>query len=90
MQDYMMPETIKQTRRVEIYHVNNKSDSSLVVGFKFFVANETLIFEKGMTSGERKIVSVTIGEDEQIIGVKYKSSGDCNINDLQFMVCKRI
>ena len=65
MQDYMMPETCKQTRKVEVYW-----SKSYLQGFKFFDSNDTLIFEVGKYSGT--MTSVLIGADEQIIGVKAK------------------
>ncbi len=42
-----MPETIKQTRKVEVYYCVN-----ILYRFKFFDGNNTLIFEVGYT--ERK------------------------------------
>ena len=43
MKEYMMPETIKQTRKVVVYCF----EKSFLTGFKFFNGNNTLIFEVG-------------------------------------------
>ncbi len=66
MQDFMMPETCKQTRKVEVYCYG----TNYLEGFKFFDINNTLFFEVGDTSGTK--MSVLIAADEQIIGVKAK------------------
>ena len=86
MKDYMMPDTIKQTRKVEIYTYN----SSHLWGFKFFDGNNTLLFEVGDT-GHTLAATELIGADEQIIGVKaklYHTYQDI-YTDFQLMVCKR-
>ena len=62
----MMPDTIKQTRKVEIY----TNSSSFLYGFKFFDGNNTLLFEVGNYS--TLAATELIGADEQIIGVKAK------------------
>ncbi len=66
MQDYMMPETCKQTRKVEVYCYG----TSYLEGFKFFDINNTLLFEVGITDGT--MTPVLIAADEQIIGVRAK------------------
>ena len=66
MIDFMFPETIKQTRRVEVYC----SGTSYVIGFKFFDCNNTVIFEVGKI--KLTMTAVLIGADEQIIGVRAK------------------
>ncbi len=66
MQDFMMPETCKQTRKVEVYCNGN----DYVWGFKFFDINNTLLFQVGCTNGN--MTPVLIAADEQIIGVKAK------------------
>ncbi len=66
MQDFMMPETCKQTRKVEVYC----DGTYLVCGFKFFDINNTLLFEVGYT--DCTMTPVLIAADEQIIGVKAK------------------
>ena len=43
MQDFMMPETCKQTRKVEVYCYGTNH----VYGFKFFDINNTLLFDVG-------------------------------------------
>jgi hypothetical protein len=85
MKDFMMPATVKQTRKVEIYTY----ETTLLVGLKFFDSNDTLIFEIGDT--EARMKHLLIAADEQIIGFKanilkeYPSS----FFDLRFMICKR-
>ena len=82
-----MPETCKQTRKVEVYN------GAHLHGFKFFDINNTLLFEVGITSYD--MTPVLIAADEQIIGVKAKvyDAGDAKVqalySDFQFMVCKR-
>jgi hypothetical protein len=66
MQDFMMPETCKQTRKVEVYCYF----THCLWGFKFFDINNTELFEVGDTSGT--MTPVLIAADEQIIGVKAK------------------
>ncbi len=66
MKDFMMPETCKQTRKVEVYC----NGTSYVWGFKFFDINNTLLFEVGNTNNT--MTPVLIAADEQIIGVKAK------------------
>ena len=87
MKDYMMPDTIKQTRKVEIYTYN----SSHLWGFKFFDGNNTLLFEVGCTTGYNLTATELIGADEQIIGVKAKlwTRFQAIYTDFQLMVCKR-
>ncbi len=68
MQDFMMPETCKQTRKVEVYCYGTTHLS----GFKFFDINNTLLFEVGYTDASRTMTPVLIAADEQIIGVKAK------------------
>jgi hypothetical protein len=84
MKDFIMPETIKQTRKVEIYC------SSTADGFKFFDDKNTLLFEVGDISS--RMTPVLIFSDEQIIGVKAKLYPGCQAvyTDFQFMVCKRL
>ena len=89
MKDYMMPDTIKQTRKVEIY-----THTSLYLnGFKFFDGNNTLLFEVGVY--HTLAATELIGADEQIIGVKAKLLTYNNVlyqaiyTDFQLMVCKR-
>ena len=86
MQDYMMPETCKQTRKVEVYCCG----TVYLEGFKFFDINNTLLFEVGYTS--RTMTPVLIAADEQIIGVKAKlyDTYQAIYTDFQFMVCKRV
>ena len=86
MKDDMMPETIKQTRKVEVYCY----DTSNLEGFKFFDGNNTLLFEVGNTG--HTMTAVLIGADEQIIGIKAKLYVHCQAmyTDFQFMVCKRM
>ena len=66
MQDFMMPETCKQTRKVEVYN------GAHLHGFKFFDINNTFLFEVGNTDASCDITPVLIVADEQIIGVKAK------------------
>ena len=79
-----MPETCKQTRKVEVYN------GAHLHGFKFFDINNTLLFEVGITSGTKS--TVLIAADEQIIGVRAKLFNTYQdvYTDFQFMVCKRI
>ena len=44
MKDYMIPETCKHTRKVEVYY---DDENKYVTGFKFFDINNTLLFEIG-------------------------------------------
>ena len=86
MQDFMMPETCKQTRKVEVY-----CNCIHLCGFKFFDINNTLLFEVGLTAGT--MTPVLIAADEQIIGVKakvYHPNQQAIYTDFQFMVCKRV
>lgn len=64
MQDYMMPETCRLTRKVEIYY------SGYLTGLKFFDENDLLLFQVGALSGQQ--TQVLVGADEQIIGFKGK------------------
>jgi len=78
MNDYLMPERCRHTRKVEIYFVPN----CFITGFKFFSLNlqlskptylpqEQLIFEIGTTNSQGiQVKAVEIGADEQIIGIK--------------------
>ena len=69
MQDFMMPESIKFATKVEIYCFQ----ANHLMGFKFFAADNSLIFEIGVTSydGIQKTL-VNIDSDEQVVGVMAK------------------
>ena len=86
MKDFMMPETIKQTRKVEVYCYN----TICLYGFKFFDGNNTLLFEVGNTGDT--MTALLIGADEQIIGIKAKllHGYQALYTDFQLMVCKRM
>jgi hypothetical protein len=60
MQDFMMPETCKQTRKVEVYCYG----TSHLRGFKFFDINNTLLFEVGDTDASYTMTPVLIAADE--------------------------
>ena len=62
--ELIMPESIKQTTRIEIYYRDCLS------GFNFFDCKNTLIFQVGSFDGHS--TTVEIRKDEQIIGVKTK------------------
>ena len=84
MQIFMLPETIKQTRKVKVY------DCGYLSGFKFYDGNNTQFFEVGDCN--YTMTAVLIGADEQIIGIKAKLYNGCQAvyTDFQFMVCKRM
>ncbi len=84
MKDFMMPETIKQTRKVEVYC------NACLQGFKFFDEKDNLLF--GVGDFGNTMTSSLIAADEQIIGVKAKlySTYQAVYTDFQFMVCKRL
>ncbi len=84
MSDYMIPDSIKQTRKVELYDCGE-----VLRGFKFFDGNNTLIYASQETT--QTMTPVLIGADEQIIGVKAKlyNTSQAVYTDFQFMVCKR-
>ncbi len=63
-----MPETCKQTRKVEVYCY----DTTYVAGFKFFDVDNELLFRVGATNLGGTMTPVLIAADEQIIGVKAK------------------
>ncbi len=68
VQDFMMPETCKQTRKVEVYCYGTIH----LEGFKFFDINNTLLFEVGNSYSSYTMTPVLIAADEQIIGVRAK------------------
>ena len=69
MAELIMPESIKQTRKIEIY------SQVCLSGFKFFDCNNTMIFQVGNLDGN--LTTVEIRKDEQIIGVKTKCDNTC-------------
>ncbi len=85
----MFPETIKQTRKVEVFCAG----TSYLVGFRFFDSKSSLICQVGKTGGT--MTPVLIDADEQVIGVKAKllTLGNKQYQDayadFQLMVCKR-
>ncbi len=74
----------EQTRKVEVYH------KTILHGFKFFDAQNCLIFEVGDRLQEADVTPVEIGADEQIIGFKANTSqmNPSAFTGFKFMICR--